>query len=185
MGCINMSIGYIALERFNNNYGTIWDKYLQWSKLYHVTEIVSLDCSLCPSVIQQMDEEGKKYLVDEWNYYHIFKSLDWLLNRISNIPSTQILAVWNEPTEDFMQFFKDDMFEFCGLDLIEEYTRISALVNCGGFEKVFLPNDLNSFGLISDYNNAKKIQEKLTEEYPDEDHAYCDLWAIWRRKWTR
>lgn len=177
-----MSIGYIALERFDKTFGDAWDNYIQWSKLYYVAEIVSLDCSLCPSIIKQLDEEEKKYLIDEWGYYNIFKDLYWLLSRISDIPNTQILAIWHEPPENYIEFFKESKFEFCGFDLIEEYTQISALVNCGGFDKAFLPNDLNSFGLISNYGKAREVQEKLIEEYPDEDHADCDLWAIWRIK---
>lgn len=177
-----MTKGYIALERFNKDYGDVWENYILWSELYHVTEIVSLDCSLCPSIIKKLDEESKNYLIDEWSYYNIFKDLDWLQNRVSNTSNTQIVAIWHEPPKNCIEVFLNNRFEFCGFDLIEEYTRISALVNCGGFNEAFLPNDLNNFGLISDYNDARKIQENLVKKYPDEDHADCDLWAIWRIK---
>jgi len=55
----------------------------------------------------------------------------------------------------------DKRFKFMGYDLIEEFTRISALTNCGGFPKAFLNNDLNKSGLIKSYEQAILIQKSL------------------------
>lgn len=72
-------------------------------------------------------------------------------------------------------------FSFCGFDLADNL-EISAITNCGNyFEKVFTYKDLNEFGLIPNFQLAKKIQVKLMEEYPNEEHAYCALFAVWRR----
>lgn len=73
----------------------------------------------------------------------------------------------------------DDRFRFYGYDLIDD-VRISALTNCGGFDKAFLPQDISEYGLIKEFDKAKQIQSLLVTEYPDDAHAYCSLWAIWK-----
>lgn len=74
----------------------------------------------------------------------------------------------------------DKRFKFYGYDLLEDFTSISALTNCGGFDKAFLPKDISEYGLIIDFKKAKVIQQLLMGKYPYEPHADCTLWAIWR-----
>jgi len=50
--------------------------------------------------------------------------------------------------------------------LIDEF-EISALTNCGGFDNAFTYKDLNSLGLIANYELARKIQADLKNKYPD------------------
>ena len=61
-------------------------------------------------------------------------------------------------------------------------TGISALVNCGGFDRAFASTDLSYCGLLTDHARASEVQDLLRAEYPDEPHADYDLWAIWRMK---
>lgn len=76
-------------------------------------------------------------------------------------------------------------YVFCGFDLSD--FLVSAILNCGSFtagdyfSKAFDHRELNGFGLIPDYRSAVKIRQKLKDEYPDGDHAYCAVFAIWRR----
>jgi hypothetical protein len=56
------------------------------------------------------------------------------------------------------------------------------LTNCGGFDETFLPEDLNSYGLISDYEEAISIQKNLLLNNPLEDHADCALFEVWRHQ---
>ena len=76
-------------------------------------------------------------------------------------------------------------FKFCGFDLVDSW--VSAILNCGSFtdgdyySKAFDYRELNEFGLIPDYQSAVRISRKLREEYPEEEHVYCDIYAIWRR----
>lgn len=74
----------------------------------------------------------------------------------------------------------DGRFKFLGYDLIEEGSGVSALTNCGGFSAAFENNMLNSVGLLPTYAQAKIVQKSLHLHYPDEIHAFCDMWAIWR-----
>jgi hypothetical protein len=93
----------------------------------------------------------------------------------------QILRVYCVPNEAASVLENIDGFDFCGYDLADEF-EISALTNCGGiFDDAFNYKDLNSSGLIQNFLSAKKIQADLRSKYPDEEHADCLLFAIWRR----
>ncbi len=67
-----------------------------------------------------------------------------------------------------------------GYDLIEEETQISALNNCGGFPKVFANDELNKYGLLDGFERTREVRRLLAQQYTDEHHAKCELYAIWR-----
>jgi hypothetical protein len=91
-----------------------------------------------------------------------------------------VLALMQNPTEDEFRSFNDARFAFRGFDLVELQTGISALVNCGGFDRAFAPTELSDCGFLADHARALAVQERLRAEYPDEHHADCDLWAVWQ-----
>jgi hypothetical protein len=93
-----------------------------------------------------------------------------------------VLALLQNPTDDEVRSFSDHRFVFRGFDLIELQTGISALVNCGGFPKAFSSTDLSDCGLLMEHARALSVQKLLRAEYPDEPHADCDAWAIWRMR---
>ncbi|MFA9466206.1 MAG: hypothetical protein ACERKN_18220 [Velocimicrobium sp.] len=75
-----------------------------------------------------------------------------------------------------------ETFEFCGYDLVEMQTCISAITNMGAvFEHVIDYKNLNEFGLMSKYLDAVTTQIKLRDNYPYEDHAYCEIVEVWRK----
>lgn len=75
----------------------------------------------------------------------------------------------------------DARFVPAGYDLLEEFSGISAITNCGhGFEDVIDYDALNAFGLIGTYQEAVRTQKALRKAYPEEPHATCDIVAIWR-----
>lgn len=94
----------------------------------------------------------------------------------------QILAVIIRPEIEFNARLEHDArFEFCGYDLVEDSTGISAITNCGAeFKKAIAYENLNPFGLLSTYKEAVLTQLHLYENYLDEHHAYCDVVEIWR-----
>lgn len=84
-----MTFYYTARGTFNNDYnGDVmsWEKYLQWSKLTHLTELVSVDGMLNECLVEpNRDNE------DDWNYIVIaenlfetgfFKTLDYALQHM-------------------------------------------------------------------------------------------------------
>ncbi len=174
---INVEIGYVAVETFLTT-----EKYREWSKLHHVKEVVSLDCALCPNVLDNNNEDDLIYLQNDGFYYDIVNNLDKLISKVQNVKDKQILAVSRNPENDCSNLIIDGRFKFYGYDLLEDDTRISALVNCGGFDKAFNPQDISEYGLIKDFKKAKEVQFLLANEYPYENHVFCTLWAIWKMK---
>lgn len=119
-------------------------------------EIVSVDCGLFP-----FDERRE------------------FLGKNDLTRNEQLLAV--------MLVGKDDVlpkligYEFCGFDLAEE-GGTSALTNCPHcFDEVFTFRNLNNYGLLDSRKEAERLQELLPKQYPYEQHAYCEIYAIWRR----
>jgi len=178
-------IYYTALEVYDSQTGDefSWEKYIEWSKLTHLRELVSLDGMLNGLAFEP--DFDSKY---DWNYIVtdgemvtlFFNSMDYVLEKVKGLKHFNLLAVIKEPRKEKAELEKD--FEFVGYDLTEKDGTISALTNCGGFDETFLPSDLNEFGLISDYDKAMKIQTELPINNPAEHHADCYLYEVWRHK---
>jgi hypothetical protein len=181
-----MRVIYSAVQRFDSAYGDAWTKFIVWSGLTHLHEVISLDGILCPSVFQELAPEDWEHNVQENYKTQLFRDLDYLLDKAAGNDRVNILAVMQEPTTAQLVEFTDPRFVFRGFDLIEcDGGNISALVNCGGFPKAFSSADLSDCGLLGDHATALKVQKLLSEEYPEEQHARCDVWAIWQMKMAR
>ena len=72
-------------------------------------------------------------------------------------------------------------FTFCGYDLVEEFSAISAITDCGAFFASIRYEGLTEYGLIPTYKEAVLTQLALIEEAPNEEHAYCEIVEIWRK----
>ena len=78
--------------------------------------------------------------------------------------------------------FKGRGFDFCGYDLIDPETAISAVTNCGAdFDEGIDYAKLNEYGLFSDYAEAVRTQKALLKAYPEEPHADCVVIELWRK----
>ena len=160
-----------------------WEKYLQWSKLTHLSELVSLDGILNGLAFEPdfASEEDWKYIVtEEQRMTHFFNSLDYVVEKTKELEYFNLLAVVKEPHETKSELGSN--FDFVGYELIEKGGKISALTNCGGFDESFLPKDLNEYGLVTEWERAKKIQTDLRVNNPEERHADCYLYEVWRHK---
>jgi hypothetical protein len=179
-GVWTMPVIYTAVERFGPASGESWRKFIEWSGLTQLREVVSLDGMLCPSVFGELTQEDWSYNVQEDYLIGLFHDLDYLLDKLDGDRKSNILALLRNPTVEEIGTFIDPRFEFRGFDLVELQTGISALVNCSGFDRAFIRSDLSDCGLLADHAKASGVQNLLRIEYPDEDHADCELWAIWQ-----
>lgn len=175
-------IWYTITEKFTQDCGESWQKYIEGSGLKQLKRIVTLDNLLCPTIID-------KYLDEDWNHNvtadyltDYFRDLNYLLSRIEPSKETNLLAVLLSPEEDVSNFIVGKDFIFLGYDLIELATSTSALTNCGGFEKSFNNSELSEDGLIKSFQRAKEIERSLKYNYPNDEHANCNIWAIWIRE---
>jgi hypothetical protein len=180
-----ISVGFRLAERFDPECGESWPKYVAWSGLAHLEEVVGLDCVLCPCPLTQLTAEDWEHVVFAEHLFGCFDDSAYALSRAGadlTIDRIQLLALAREPVEHEVPTLNVPGFRFMGFDLMDEQTAISALTNCGGFDGAFEASDLTPKGLVSTASRAYEIRAALAELYPEESHAVCAVWAIWRRE---
>ncbi len=175
-----MAIVYSAVKRFNRGCGEEWRKFIAWSGLTQLREVVSMDLILCPSVFQDLTDQDWQHNVQEDFKLTLFHDLDYVLGKVAGDDRVSVLALMENPTDADLGTFADSRFQFRGFDLVELQTGISALVNCGEFDKAFASTELSDCGLLADHARALTVQKRLRAEYPDEPHADCEVWAVWQ-----
>jgi len=179
-----LRLWHTARARFDKADGEAWINYIRWSRLSQLTELVSLDKGLNEVLVtpDHNDAAHWKYIVLNDAYHTgFFTTVDFVLNNMLSHTSFHLLAVSVNPTEN-CNLIEIDNYDFLGYDLLDQYYDTSALTNCSGFDKAFLPSDLNTLGLIDHYDKALEINKRLEEVYPDEEHADTNVIAIWRHK---
>jgi hypothetical protein len=171
---------FIATERFDPSDGEKWRKYFEWAKIPALKEVVSLDTCLCGCLINEFLDEDWEHIICEDFRLNYFKDLDYLLQRVQKEKRRNLLGLYRNPAKHISTSPSNRDFIFVGYDLIEEATQISALTNCGGFPDAFSNGELNCCGLIPEFERASKVKRLLVEKYPEEAHADCEVYAIWR-----
>jgi hypothetical protein len=172
---------FIATERFDPSNGEAWRKYFAWAKIPALKEVVSLDMCLCGNLVKKLTDEDWKHIASENCFGSgFFKDLDYLLRRVQNEERRNVLGLYRNPAEHISTAPLNGDFTFVGYDLIEDATQISALTNCGGFPDAFSNEELNGCGLISEFERASEVKRLLLEKHPEDAHADCEMYAIWR-----
>lgn len=175
---------YAARERFDKTQSEAWDNYIEWSKIQDVTEIAGLDYIINNDLVEidnPTDDDWKQKYIPSHNETGLYQTAEYVLLKMKPTVKFNFLAVMVEPIQDCREIMLEN-YEFMGYELLDLSFEISALTNCGGFDETFLPTDLNSFGLIDDFNNAYDIANRLFENNPEEDHANTNVIAVWRHK---
>jgi hypothetical protein len=174
-----MTPWFIATEPFSPRDGEGWDRYVAGSGLTQFQEVVSLDGLLCPPVLSNIKDEYWSHIVNEDFQLHFFLDFDFLTTQVADIEEKNVLCVFRNPVQQpEAPSFAD--FRFLGYDLVERETSVSALTNCGGFADVFANSELSEVGLLTEFERALDVQRNLRATYPEEHHANCDVWAIFR-----
>jgi hypothetical protein len=171
---------FIATERFGPQNKEAWAKFIAWSTLNQLEEVVSLDSLLNPTVLKEMKDKYWSRVPDESRMFGLFNDLAFLRKEISGIENTNLLCVYLNPAEPPQPPQKPLQFELLGYDLVEVEGSSSALTNCGGFPDVFANNELSPKGLLTSLRRAQEVQAQLRALHPEEHHADCDVWAIAR-----
>ncbi len=89
-----------------------------------------------------------------------------------------------EPSPEDLVRHEVRSFEFKGFDLIERDGATSSLTNCGGFDDAFRSWELSDCGLLQNLDRAYEVRDTLANLYPEEPHADCEVWAVWRARET-
>ena len=171
---------FIATERFTPGNAEAWRKYIDWSGLVHLDEVVSLDPMLCPTVLPEIRDEYWPHIVNEDFMLNFFVDLEFLLKRIRELSGRNLLCVYRNPESAPPPYEGSVKFELLGYDLVDVKGGASALTNCGGFPDVFENSELSSKGLLTSHERALQVQAELRTKHPEEHHADCHVWAISR-----
>jgi len=171
---------YIVTERFDPSYGEVWDRYLSWSGLRQLTELVSLDPILCQPVVKEILPDDWPYIVNEDFMLDFFVDLDYLLRRAGSVTDKNLLCVFRNPSAHASPPANEHRFLFEGYDLVDIEMAASALSNCGGFSLAFSNEELSAHGLLPSLERANEVKRQLVRYYPDEHHAQCNVWAVFR-----
>lgn len=169
---------FIATQKFDNT-DVAWRKYIAWSRLNQLDEVVSLDAGLCPTVLPEVKAEYWDHIVRENFMLHYFTDLGYLRNQISDKKRINLLCVFRDPAAPPNSFVPEG-FEFVGYDLVDVESSVSALTNCGGFPRAFSNDELSEKGLLRSRERGRQVQADMRVEYPHDPHANCHLWAIFR-----
>ena len=171
---------FIAVERFTPDAGEPWQKYVAWSGLTQLDEVVSLDSMLCPPILSEIKDEYWKYIVNEDHLLDYFVDLEFMLTQLPDRRECNVLCVYRNPQHDPVAPPGPLQFEFLGYDLVDRQGTASALTNCGGWPGILDNAELSPQGLLASRTRALVVQRRLLDAYPDERHADCDIWAIFR-----
>ncbi|WP_459554894.1 hypothetical protein [Lacunimicrobium album] len=171
---------FVATESFGPQNDQRWLSYFEWAKIPQLKEVVSLDGLLNPHLVVDLIDDDWDHIVNADFRLSYFKDLPYLLSRIPKGILCNVLGLYRNPEYHILKPPAAGSFVFLGYDLIDDQCQISALTNCGGFPESFSNDQLNQFGLITDFQLATSIRRKLRENNPHEPHAKCELYAIWR-----
>lgn len=171
---------YLATTAFDAQSGDVWRDYLNWSGLHQLRELVSLDGMLCTFVLPEVKDSYWPHIVNEDNLLNFFIDLDFMLAEIGDFHRVNVLAVLRNPTEEEVREFAQPDFSFMGFELLDQDHSISALTNCGGFPDIFANEEINERGLIDDFGRVRDISNNLRRAHPEEHHADCNVWAVYR-----
>src|SRR5690242_13335274 len=124
---------FIATGRFTPSCGEAWKKYVLWSGLHQLDEIVSLDPMLCPTLLPEIKRSYWPHIVNEAFMLNFFVDLEFLLAEVAAVHDKNVLCVYRNPPSPPLPYQGETAFEFLGYDLVDIHGSASALSNCGGF----------------------------------------------------
>lgn len=172
---------YAAVEPFDRYAGERWTRYAAWLGKPALQEVITLDGMLCPSLVSELKKEDWNHNVNANCLLELFHDFDYLKARTSDSSRRNLLAVVANPAPEQMTQIHPASFEFAGYDMVDMEMGVSSILNCGGYPEVFSVDELSSeTGLLQNYARGCEIRDTLRERYPNDDHAQCRLWAIWR-----
>ena len=171
---------FIARTAFGPWDGDRWSKYINWSGLTQLDELVSLDSMMCPLLLRETKDTYWPHIVNEDFMLDYFIDSEFLIEETADIERKNILCVFRNPACDPVVPIDKQPFKLLGYDLVDTCGSISALSNCGGFADVFANQELSRHGLILSRERAFEVQTLLRARHPDERHADCHVWALFR-----
>lgn len=134
------------------------------------------------------DDRWGQYLMKPANIYSQEGALCWDYTtkaEISQLVNDEKSLLKDDQTLLYYEMFTGDNingqidFEFCGYDLMDDMFDISAITGCGDLNEKFL-HKFNRYGLLDNLQDAIEAQKHLFIDFPNEYHAHCNIYGLWR-----
>lgn len=134
------------------------------------------------------DDRWGKYLMKPTNVYSKEGAICWdytTEEEIRQLVNNEKKQLKEDQTLLYYEMFTgDDIngqidFEFCGYDLMDDMFAISAITDCDDLNLKFV-HKLNQYGLLENLQDAIDAQKQLHVDFPDEYHAHCNIYGLWR-----
>lgn len=165
---------YKVVNQFGPRDGEAWVKYLEFSKLYQITDFCSFDSILNNDVFTPSTEEDWNNCINENFKINIITNLAYARRIQSKNSNSRIFGVIIDPSVN--KAYGDDLL---GFDIIDGFCSNSLLTNCGGFPDIFNTDMINQYGLLNDIKSAYEIRDRLRAKYHNDSHAAeCEVWAV-------
>ena len=171
---------YIVTERFTPSRGEEWTRYVAWSGLRQLSEVVSLDAMLCPPAVKEIVAEDWPHVLNEDFMLSYFHDLEYLVRRAGDLRDRNLLCLFRDPEAETIAPSGAFQFAFEGYDLVDIRGGVSALTNCGGFPGAFSSTELSEHGLLRTLARANEVRGALAERYAGHGHELCHVWAVHR-----
>jgi hypothetical protein len=92
-----MTPWFIATEPFSPMDGDRWRKFIEWSGLTQLTELVSLDSLLCPPILSEVRDDYWPNIVNEDYMLAYFLDLGFLKREVAATENLNLLCVVRNP----------------------------------------------------------------------------------------
>jgi hypothetical protein len=94
-----MTPWFIATEKYDKSHAS-WAKYIAWSGLTQLREVVSLDSMLCPTLLPDVKTEYWTHIVNENFMLRFFLDEQFLRQEVQEINPKNFLCVFRNPPSD-------------------------------------------------------------------------------------
>jgi hypothetical protein len=170
---------YITVDRFDANRGEEWLQYLSCMERNNIQEVVSLDGGLCPPMIRELRDNDWQHIVNENFMLNYFIHLDYLLERVGEWKTKNLLCVYRNPETEPIFPTVPIRFHPLGYDLVDVSGTSSPIASIG-FPDVYSNDELNQYGLFNSIQRAREVRLALYAKYGGAHHTQTHLWAIGR-----
>ncbi len=113
---------------------------------------------LCPVVPEELVREDWEHNVHADYQVSHFRPLSYLRARVAGTAGLDVLAVLQNPSAADVARVALAGFALAGFDVVDVHGDVSALTNCGGFDDVFLPSELNQLGLLDHLDRSDSVR---------------------------
>jgi len=170
---------FTAIERFDPGNGDRWVNFTRGLGRTDLKRIITLDTSLCPTVIHPESANDWQFVAKEEFMLDFFTDADFVLQRIGGHRPSTVVAIARDPSREDIDGFPLPDFEFGGFDVVDIQFTGSALFNNRFPGLCDVTRLSQESGLLKSQDRANRLRDTLHRRYPDREDANCYVWAVW------